>query len=201
MVATVATGDFSYANTGDQAFVFGAEVEVKKNIFDQFETEKTFKSQLSTGVNLSVLYTHQDLNKDKVANENAAKDPRIEMPFTFTSSQLTGASPLILNADISYKFKYKKLEPTFTVVANYFMDKVYSLGVYSMNNIYEKGFITLDFISKLKISEKSNISLNVRNILNPDIDRYLNQNNMNLTASSFRRGIDFSIGYSYNIIK
>jgi hypothetical protein len=81
------------------------------------------------------------------------------------------------------------------------MDKVYSLGVYSMNNIYEKGFITLDFISKLKISEKSNISLNVRNILNPDIDRYLNQNNMNLTASSFRRGIDFSIGYSYNIIK
>lgn len=201
MVATVATGDFSYANTGDQAIVFGAEVEVKKNIFDQFETEKTFKSQLSTGVNLSVLYTHQDLNKDKVANENAAKDPRIEMPFTFTSSQLTGASPLILNADISYKFKYKKLEPTFTVVANYFMDKVYSLGVYSMNNIYEKGFITLDFISKLKISEKSNISLNVRNILNPDIDRYLNQNNMNLTASSFRRGIDFSIGYSYNIIK
>ena len=201
MVATVATGDFSYANTGDQAIVFGAEVEVKKNIFDQFETEKTFKSQLSTGVNLSVLYTHQDLSKDKVANENAAKDPRIEMPFTFTSSQLTGASPLILNADISYKFKYKKLEPTFTVVANYFMDKVYSLGVYSMNNIYEKGFITLDFISKLKISEKSNISLNVRNILNPDIDRYLNQNNMNLTASSFRRGIDFSIGYSYNIIK
>lgn len=201
MVATVATGDFSYANTGDQAIVFGAEVEVKKNIFDQFETEKAFKSQLSTGVNLSVLYTHQDLNKDKVANENAAKDPRIEMPFTFTSSQLTGASPLILNADISYKFKYKKLEPTFTIVANYFMDKVYSLGVYSMNNIYEKGFITLDFISKLKISEKSNISLNVRNILNPDIDRYLNQNNMNLTASSFRRGIDFSIGYSYNIIK
>jgi outer membrane receptor protein involved in Fe transport len=201
MVATVATGDFSYANTGDQAIVFGAEVEVKKNIFDQFETEKAFKSQLSTGVNLSVLYTHQDLNKDKVANENAAKDPRIEMPFTFTSSQLTGASPLILNADISYKFKYKKLEPTFTVVANYFMDKVYSLGVYSMNNIYEKGFITLDFISKLKISEKSNISLNVRNILNPDIDRYLNQNNMHLTASSFRRGIDFSIGYSYNIIK
>ncbi len=201
MVATVATGDFSYANTGDQAIVFGAEVEVKKNIFDQFETEKAFKSQLSTGVNLSVLYTHQDLNKDKVANENAAKDPRIEMPFTFTSSQLTGASPLILNADISYKFKYKKLEPTFTIVANYFMDKVYSLGVYSMNNIYEKGFITLDFISKLKISEKSNISLNVRNILNPDIDRYLNQNNMHLTASSFRRGIDFSIGYSYNIIK
>src|SRR5690606_8404958 len=57
------TNDISFINTGDTGYVYGAEVEARKDIFS-FGEEDTNK--LSAGFNASYMQTHQELDSEKV---------------------------------------------------------------------------------------------------------------------------------------
>lgn len=195
-IASSGASEMSYVNTGHSAFVAGVEMELKKELFSDFKNSKKINNQLSFGMNAALMYTNQNLNNDKAAKETKGF---IQNIFNSNQSALQGASPLVINADLSYKMKYKTFEPTFTLVYNYFSDRLYSIGVIGVSDIQEKGVHTIDFISKLPINNQFEFSLNLKNITNPSYDRYQTINGEDITTSSFRRGMNASFGLTYKV--
>lgn len=195
--ASAGADQMVFANSGELAMVFGAELELKKNLIDKMNgSDSSFKYALTGGMNMSALYSRQDLNKDKISKENAGYTSAI---FTNTSSGLQGASPLIFNFDLTLRMKFKKYQPQYSLVCNYFFDRLYSLGAQGAGDVYEKGVPSLDLISRHTLNDKINISFNFKNILNPKIERYQEVPGKDpVTISSFRKGMDISLGFNYN---
>ena len=177
------TNVMTFFNVGSSATVAGFEVEAKKNLFKT--TSSYGDNILSAGANVSYLFTNQKL-------ENPVPI------FTKSESALQGASPLLVNADISYLFNQDKWNWTSTVVINYFSDRIYSIGTRGFKDVIEKGIPTLDFISKATIHKNWSIDLKIRNLLNPYVKLERESDSQsNITLASYRRGMDMSLGLSY----
>lgn len=187
-----ALNDNTFVNAGDNAYVVGAEFEVRKNLWKVEEIQS-----LSAGFNFTYMYSEQQLDSQKVASET---NNTISVSFNGDSDGLQGASPLLVNADISYRFEKGPFRPTITLVGNYFHDRIYSLGnIQSGGNVMEKGIPTLNFISSYEIGDHLNISVNLRNILNAEIQRYQENTEGDKTTFSYKTGMDFSLGIKYTI--
>lgn len=177
-------GQMTFANTGSMASVYGAEVEMKK---DLFKTSNSYgENVLSAGLNVSYLYSKQKLD-DPIGR------------YTYSDDKLEGASPLLINADFSYKALFNNFDLTPTVVFNYFSDRIYSIGVGGFENIVEKGVPSLDFVLNGTIKKKIGINLKAENILNPNREytRAFSNGATPIIVEQYRRGVDLSLGLSY----
>ena len=190
-----AGNDLSYVNLGN-AFATGFEVEARKSIYKVDEGTK--KRNFDFGLNLSYLYTNVKVEDNP--NDNITILP------TNKESKLEGASPLLINSDISYSFSNEKNSLTTSLVFNYFYDRVYSIGTSDNENIVEKAVPTLDFINKFEfVKNKIGMNLSFKNILNPSLK--LTQavtiaNPDNITESvigSYKKGLFASIGFYWNL--
>lgn len=184
------TNDISFLNTGDSGYVYGAEIEVRKNIFD-FDTETTNK--LSAGLNISYMQTHQELDSEKVREET-----NYNINLTDDTSSFTGASDLLLNADVSYTKgwgDYGNL--TATMAYSYYSDRLYALGIETKGNLVDKGMGTLDFILKTKLSRNLGVNLTARNILNPEFRRMQENASGAVPALTYKKGSFLGLGVSY----
>ncbi|MEM1001276.1 MAG: TonB-dependent receptor [Bacteroidota bacterium] len=209
-----AANDFSFANTGDQATAFGAEIEVRKNLFvnERQIEENTLLQKLTIGGNVSYLNTKQDLDSNKV---NEDTNGSLSAAFTNTSAPLQGASDLILNADLSFYQELKEdSDIRATVIANYFTDRIFALGSTGRGHLVDKGFVTLDFVTRYQLNKNLSLNLRALNLLNPLVER-VNENaegdldfdnpaipgfleNGPVTVLSYKKGVDVSIGLRYN---
>ncbi|MDN3596200.1 TonB-dependent receptor [Zunongwangia endophytica] len=181
-----AANQLSYINSGEEADVAGAELEVRKTIFN-LESSENRKHELAFGLNTSYLYSRQDLS-----NRNTN--------FTNSEDELEGASPWVLNTDLTYNYDSTNFNLMSSVVLNYFSDRIYSLGVQQQGNIVETGIPTLDFIAKGTISKHWGVSAKVQNILDPEFQ--LTQDDINggtNVINNFNKGIVFSLGLSYSL--
>ena len=198
-VFEAATGQLqmTYVNSGDMAMVTGIEFEVKKTLVDKLNSKDStsHKYALSGGANISALYSRQDLDNDKATKETKGYTTT---QFSLTETTLQGASPFVFNVDLTYRSKFKNIESQATIVLNYFHDRLYAIGAQTAGNAYEKGVMTLDFITKHTLNKNWSISANVRNLLNPDIDRYQEFPNQDKVISTFKKGIDASLGVNFN---
>jgi outer membrane receptor protein involved in Fe transport len=198
-VFEAATGQLqmTYVNSGDMAMVTGIELEVKKTLIDKMNSKDSngIKYSLSGGFNICALYSRQDLDNDKATRET---NGYTTTQYSLEATTLQGASPIVFNTDLTYRMRMKSFESQFTFVLNYFHDRLYAIGAQTAGNAYEKGVFTLDFISRHTISKHWSISANVRNILNPSIDRYQEFGDEDKTISTFKKGIDASIGFNFN---
>ncbi len=194
IVVSSATNDISYVNTGE-AKVFGAEFEIRKEIFNHVRETETedFDNKLTFGFNTSYMYHNQDVDKEKVANEtNLTINP------TNRKNGLTGASDLLINADVTYLKEFNKDQNLLITLAyNYFSDRIYALGVASRGNLVDQGVSTLDFIAKSKLSDRVNVGLSLKNLLNPTVTR--TQEIQNISVLSFKKGVNFGMSFSYKI--
>lgn len=189
-----ASNDLSYINT-TSAFATGVEVEIRKSLFN-VEGE-TRNKDLSFGLNTSYLYTEQ--KQDDVTTDNLTPS------FTHDKGRMQGASPLLINADLSYNTSNGHTALTSTVVFNYAHDKVYSLGTVGLENIVEKSVPTLDFINRFELKKyKLGLNLGVKNILNPKFR--LTQETTDLSGqknetevSSYRKGLVVSFGLNWTL--
>ena len=175
----------TYLNIGESASVYGLELELRKNLINNPEDE-TFNNSLSFGLNASYLFSKVTLDKTSVAQ------------FTNTTSELEGATPLLINSDLTYSRKLKNESfLTSTLVLNYFSDRVYSIGTRGFENIIEKSIPTLDFVAKLNLNKKYNISLKGQNLLNPDfqLNREGANNGDSVVLRNFKRGVNLSLGF------
>ncbi|WP_299313478.1 TonB-dependent receptor [uncultured Aquimarina sp.] len=184
------TNDISYVNTGDQATIFGAELEVRKNIF---KADQNLTNKLSAGLNVSYMQTDQDLSTEKVVAETD-----LNVNFTNTDDGLTGASDLLINADLSYAKDFtKNANILATVSYNYFSDRIYSLGTNGRGNIVDKAVGTLDFILRSSLTKNLSLGVAVKNILDPRIERTQENPTNEPLILSYKKGLNTSFSLTY----
>ena len=176
----------TYLNVGDDASISGFELEARKNVLKS-DDEAENEYSLNAGLNASVLFSKVNLDSNSIAQ------------FQQASSQLEGATPFLMNADLTFKKKYEENEVTTSVVFNYFSDRVYSIGTRGFENIIEKGIPTLDLVSSLKLGKKYSVKLKARNLLNPDfqLSRDSSTSTNNVVLSNYKKGVNLSLGFSY----
>jgi outer membrane receptor protein involved in Fe transport len=195
VVVASATNDISYVNTGKQAEVFGAEFEIRKGLFSK-ESEKgedILKSKLSAGFNASYMYSNQDFDRFKVINET-----KLNVNYTNNEGRLTGASDLILNADVTYTKDFSKESNLLgTLAYNYFSDRIYAIGSAGKGDLVDKGMGSLDIILKSQISNKIKLGLSLKNLLNPRVKRI--QEIQNVEVLSFKNGVNASFSLTYKL--
>lgn len=176
----------TYLNVGDDAAILGIEVEARKNILKSDDTVEN-QYEVNAGLNASYLHSQVNLDSGSIAQ------------FQQKSSQLEGATPFLMNADISFNKKYENDEFTATVVLNYFSDRVYSIGTRGFENIIEKGIPTLDLVSSYILNKKYRFKLKATNLLNPSFQLSRdNASGSNVILSNYKKGVNLSLGISYD---
>lgn len=185
------TNDISYINTGDFGYVAGGEFEVRKSLLN-IDTENSKK--LTAGLNVSYLYTQQDLSTNKVI-----KETDYNVAFNTDSDKFTGASDLLLNGDVSFLNEWNKKESnlTSTLSYTYFSDRVYALGTNDRGNLVDKAFGSLDLILKSKLNKNFGLGLVAKNLLDPTINRVQENKNGDVNVLSYKKGINLSLTLSY----
>ncbi|UOB16343.1 TonB-dependent receptor [Abyssalbus ytuae] len=192
-----ATNDISYVNSGDWAYVLGGEIEIRKNLID-IENNKLLKDKLSIGFNVSYMYSNQELNPDKILEETANSPVQLSVDFTNDEDKLSGASDLLLNADVTYLKEFSKDKNIQSTLAfNYFSDRIFALGTETRGNIVEKGIPSLDLIIKSQLSEKMELGFSAKNLFNPSIERF--QDNQDVIVSSYKKGLGFNLSLTYKL--
>jgi len=187
VVANDATGTQRFFRTGNKAIVKGVELEAKKNIVVNSD-EKTV---LGAGINVAYMDTEQDLFNTVSGTFSTSFDRNKE--------ELQGASPLLLNADISYHPSFgEHIKADINLMASYFSDRIYALGSGQLGNKIEKGFSTLDLVWKNQIGTHFEFNISAKNLLNPEIqvEREL-PNNKSVVIKSYKNGINVGFQLKY----
>lgn len=160
VVAADATGTQRYFRTGEQADIYGVELEARKNLL----MDSDDNAIVSMGLNAAYTHTEQDLKDIPAGTENT-----FGTSFDRDSDELEGASPFIINADLNYSPTFGNYRPKATVAFSYFSDRIFSLGAGSLGNIVEKAVPTLNFVWQNSFGEHFEANLSAKNILDPDI--------------------------------
>lgn len=187
-----ANGSLSYDNISDQAEVAGIEIELRKNIFSR-PVGGEGMSKLTFGLNGSYIYTHTT-----VARQDNVLDPDI------CDTQLEGAAPWIANCDVSYTYAYGEKSFTNSLVLNYLGDRLYTIGRIGYEDITEQSTTTLDFVSSSKLNEHLAISFKATNLLNTcfqltqDAENGTTGEVTHVVLNEYTKGINLSLGVSYN---
>ncbi|KYG83593.1 hypothetical protein AWN68_01965 [Roseivirga echinicomitans] len=183
-----AANELSYVNTGN-ANVAGIELEFKKSLIQQYGDDNSMKL-LNFGFNVSYLYSNQKLVD--------VPTDALTVRFTNTEDKLEGASPLLINSDLTYQLEKDGLDFSTSLVLNYFSDRIFSLGTAGSQNIMEKSVPTLDFVTRTKLGEHLGLNLSLKNLLNPAFKLTKELNNGNETIiNSYKRGMNVSFGINY----
>lgn len=179
-------GLLTYENIGPNATVAGVEAELRKNLFNLTNADGTRYNRLTLGINASYIYTHimLDLLNTEVR-----------------SSQLEGSSPFLANADLSYTFRTGERNFTASVVANYFSDRIHTLGTRGYHDIMEEGLVTLDAVFSFELNSRFALKLKVANLLDRpyQLTRRIDGQNNPLVLNEYRKGQVFSLGLSFDL--
>src|SRR5690606_12429294 len=164
-------GVFSYFNAGNEAEIYGLEVEGRINLISGDE-----RPNLKLNVNASRMWHKQDLKE--VYDENG----NFERTFRYkglTETDLQGASDWIVNGSLNFNTNNENPYEA-TISANYASDRIYALGspefqtsgdVNYNDAIIENGFVSLDLILSKELTKNFKLGLSGINILNPEIKR------------------------------
>jgi outer membrane receptor protein involved in Fe transport len=164
-------GVFSYFNAGNEAQVYGVEVEGRINLISGDD-----QPNLKLNVNASRMWHEQDLKEVFDEDGNFIRTFRYK---GLTETGLQGASDWIVNSSLNYITNGDSPFEA-TVIGNYASDRIYALGAPEIQTssdinyndaIVENGFVTLDVILRKNFGEHWRIGLSAKNILNPEIKR------------------------------
>ena len=183
-----AANELSYVNTGN-ANVAGVEVEFRKSLLQEYGEGNSMKL-LNFGFNASYLYSNQKLVD--------VPTDALTVRFTNAEDKLEGASPLLINTDLTYQVEKNGFDFTTSVVFNYFSERIFSLGTAGSQNIMEKGIPTLDFVTRTKLGEHLGVNLSFKNLLNPEFQLTKElDSGVDTLINSYRRGMNVSLGLNY----
>lgn len=177
-------GLLTYDNISDHALVGGVEFELRKNIFNRFSMQLERMDRLSAGLNASYIYTDLELN---ILNT----DPR--------KSGLEGASPFLVNFDLSYNYTKKEKSFVGSFIFNYFSDRIHTIGARGYKDIIEGSVPTLDFASSYSFNKYFSLKLKAANLLNATyrLSRESDAPNEKVVLNEFKKGLNISLGVSY----
>jgi len=174
----------TYLNVGNDASVYGIELEARRKVVEKEEQDL----EVFAGLNTSFLVSNVNLDSGSVAQ------------FTNATSDLEGATPFLLNADISLNKKINDNTLISSLVFNYFSERVYSVGTRGFENVLEKGIPTLDLVSSYQFNKNYSVKLKATNLLNPDfqLTRAGFNEGDNVVLRNYKKGVNLSLGFTYN---
>ncbi len=175
----------------DNAKIYGIELEARKAIGKWFGAAEN--DVWTAGINATIMKTEVEIDPNTVTFNGSNIAP------TNNSRQLQGASPYLINADISYKKELENHKLSSTLDFNIFGDRIYSAGGNGVGDIFEKGFGTLNFNFKDAVGEHWEFGLSAKNLLDPSVRRFQDQEDRNeeYTTYDFTRGVNVNLGVTY----
>ncbi|MCZ2101240.1 MAG: TonB-dependent receptor [Chitinophagales bacterium] len=171
-------GLLTYDNISKEANILGFETELRKNIFHN--------PNLTLGMNFSYIWTNAKLNIGNTPIRN---------------SGLEGASPIIVNCDLTYRLKSDNHDLTTAIIYNYFSDRIFTIGTIDYADIIEKGAHVVDFVIRGNISQRIKWNMKAGNILDTKflLSRKVQNTNEVLTLHQYRKGTHLSFGVSFEL--
>jgi hypothetical protein len=176
-------GLLSYDNISPHATVAGVELEVRKDLLLRGNERRMGK--LTAGVNAS--YIHSDMTL-RVLNTRERK------------SRLEGASPFIMNGDLSWNAVAGERSLTLSLVGSCFSRRIHTLGSQLFDDIMEEPVVTLGVVGALKVDRRVTLKMKAANLLDPSyrLTRTVRPTGEKITLGDYRKGMDFSVGISIN---
>lgn len=176
---------FNFKNA-NSAVTYGVELELKKSLKDI--TDIPILNRISVNLNASYVFSEVDLG-DAAQSQDKKR-------------ALQGQSPYIINGAIGYDDE-KGL--SINLLYNRFGNRIFSVGDDAFNTYYEIERDQLDATISKKFN-KLKVKLGFQNIIDAPFklmedsnrDNKIDSKNDN-TISSFKRGVLFSLGLSYNL--
>ncbi len=179
------------ANTGGWAYVYGFELDTKKDLCET-GTEKLFAA-----ANLSLMTSEMELDGQKIRDET---DNYLNANFNDDRSALQGAAPLLANLSLGYSYGWAdKNSLSVVVVYNYTSDHLYAIGQTQRGNEYERAINTLDFVLKSKFG-KIGIDFIAKNLLNAEYVREQEnrvEESANHVIKKYKKGVSYSLSLKY----
>jgi outer membrane receptor for ferrienterochelin and colicin len=145
-----------YSNS-DSAFLYGAELEVRKSFKEEFKTG--FFSDLSVNLNASYIFSEVDLGSRELAQDQ--------------KRALQGQSPYVVNLALGYNNKENGWNSN--IIFNRFGDRIYAVGGDIFPTIFELARNQLDFTLS-KTIKKVTYKLGISNILDDKFQFFQDSN-------------------------
>lgn len=165
----------SFRNAED-GMAAGIEVEFRKEII----------KNVRLGANASFMYTNVKLPDAGV--------------YTESERALQGASPFLINADLSYTPRFsEQSDMTLALVYNVQGPRIHSVGIYKTGDIKQKTLHTLDFVAGYAINKHWELKAQAKDLLNSKIcfEQKIPRTGKRELVESFRPGTSMEFGISY----
>lgn len=196
MQATASGQLMSFANA-NSATVAGVEVEFIKSLDFLARAEVRDSSLLKyfgVGFNASYLYSQVSIDSTDGGAIN-----------TNNIRPLEGASPYLVNIDFRFQRELgedaKMKNYLFALSYNVFGPRLFAVGSNGIGDQYERPINSLNFVGKIAFNDTYTFGIKAKNLLNPS-NQIVQENRVDggfLEVSTFKRGVDLSLSFSYNI--
>lgn len=182
----------SFRNTGT-AKVLGIELELVRNVGGLLGKDSTFWNALDLGFNTT--FMHSELT---IAAPLANYDGPTTV-LTNSTRPLQGASPYLINADLSYGHQLgNNVKGTFALAYNIAGRRVFAAGANGLGDQYELPVGMLNLIAQANIGDRWQVGLSLKNLL--DARMRIEQESLKGTTliNEMQTGpsIAFSLGYT-----
>ncbi|WP_338157965.1 TonB-dependent receptor [uncultured Phocaeicola sp.] len=154
----------------------------------EVEFRKELVRDLRFGANASFMYT------DVKLPEGGA--------YTNTQRALQGASPYLVNADITYSPRFGEVKQlSAALVYNLQGPRIQSVGISGLGDVKQQPVHTLNWVTSFKLNEKIAFKLQVNDLLNQPVifKQEVPSTGEKVEVERFKRGTNFEIGVTYNL--
>ena len=176
-IQTYIGGDVSFSfRNADNGIAAGLEVEARKEVVKNFRI----------GVNGSFMYT------DVKLPDGGA--------YTETKRALQGASPYLVNADLSYAPRFgEESQLILALVYNLQGPRIHAVGYAGLNDVKQDSLHTLNFIGTWQLDKHLSLKLQAHDLLNSTVrfKQKLSNSGEKVTVESFQPGTSAEVGFSY----
>lgn len=169
-----AVHSFQNASNGVAA---GVEVELRREIVKDFRV----------GVNGTYMYTNVKLP------EGGA--------YTNSQRSLQGASPYLINADLSYAPVFRKGQQlTATLLYNIQGPRIHAVGISGLGDEKQDALHTLDFVTSYTFNKHLSLKLQLHDLITHDIVfRQEIKNGSKIEVERYKRGTGMEFGVTYSL--
>ena len=141
------------------------------------------------GLNGSYMYTNVNL-------------PAGEGIYTENQRSLQGASPYLLNADVSYTPRWgEERQLSMALVYNLQGKRIHTVGVFGLGDIEQDALHTLNFVGSYQANRHLTLKLEANDLLGSTarFRQKVPDTGERVIVESYRPGAAFSIGVSYTL--
>lgn len=195
MLATASGQLQSFANA-QQGIVTGLEIELTKSlgfIGGDSTTINNFFNKVSFNANAAYIYSQVVI--DTTIEGASIISTNLRRP-------LQGASPFLVNLDLTYKKRFSEnFRGTIAVSYNLFGKRLYAAGAQGIGDSYEMPASNLNLVFKGEFNKRFVLGLTLGNLLNPSYNIIQEGTEQDLIINSYKTGITAGLSLTYKLLE